>query len=719
MALVYLIIGYLLATWAFAASRPLERVGYTLLFALTAVPLVLVHVALLAPLYLAWWHAPVVSVLFLALLARHGVHYARAWKRPVFTLSDRIALAAVVPLAVFSWFYFDNTELYLSLTSYLGRGEAKCFYMQTFKLLAELNVGAGPESIRQFFGVISTPGNAVFIVGAWPLFGAQTFHVLFVAFHLLLFIFSFLLVERWTHRPWIALAAGLFAVLNPYALSIEVLDRNMMALALSAMLLFTVASRPGKHLWHGLLWGVTAGTGLRFLYLALLVPIVWSYLKHKTRPRGYVLLGVGFAGVFAFNLPHLLHHGFHSLGETASFAHLAWLAVTAPGRTPLVAYPNAVLYLLNLIDHLGYVVLALVLLGLGHAARRDWRGLIGLAAIFFAVFGILAVQRDWLENDKLRILQMGFLPLIVLFGVGLGALLDRKHWKRNAAWFVVCLTATIGAAVGLARVHGVADPQTFEKKPVYQRETPAFMDFYRAHFPSTHVLPNYARLCQKLDIPAKHDRAMLAAATLPLPVDLTPFADEVARDRWLADLPLRFADAASVTVRIDFDKLVTEPSAAVAYVESDEPPLVDFADEKNLLDVYYNEAAVSWQPQPLTVAVLPDQPARRGLGEQTIELNAFAKMGVDEYGFALVNAIHFLVGGKTAAGRVGALRALPQRAEGAVLDFRVPRGLTLVVRYWVVNGVNGTPFRVDGWRISTAEATPRIRFCYHEPESYL
>jgi hypothetical protein len=58
-------------------------------------------------------------------------------------------------------------------------------------------------------------------------------------------------------------------------------------------------------------------------------------------------------------------------------------------------------------------------------------------------------------------------------------------------------------------------------------------------------------------------------------------------------------------------------------------------------------------------------------------------------------------------------------ASAAGFGFRLPKDLLVEVRYWVVSGVNGTPHRVDSWRIALDDkGCPRAEFFYQEPESY-
>ncbi|MCZ7581864.1 MAG: hypothetical protein M5R36_00235 [Deltaproteobacteria bacterium] len=148
---------------------------------------------------------------------------------------------------------------------------------------------------------------------------------------------------------------------------------------------------------------------------------------------------------------------------------------------------------------------------------------------------------------------------------------------------------------------------------------------------------------------------------------------------------------------------------------------VDLSHPDDVFDIYYRACAVSWQPEKLTVTALPRSPESSGGRELSVELNAFIDLGRDENGFVQVNQMNFFLKPELKpAGRAGALLALPDSDQTCVFDFRLPRDVELVVRYWIVDGTKGVPFRVDAWRIGLDDdGAPSATFYPFEPESYL
>jgi hypothetical protein len=720
-----LLIGLMLAVCLFTATSPLEKAAYALLFALTAVPFVVINFAVLTARPIGPSTVFVTAALAFAALAWPTVRRLRQFARPKLTAGEIVAAGVALAVAVFSWFYYTNSEFLLSLASYLQRGEAKCFYMLTFKLLAALNPD-GPLPLKQIYGIISTPGNAMFTATLVPALGEQTFRVLYAFFQLALFLFTYLLVVNWTGRVWLGLAAALFATLNPYALSVEVLDRNNMALALSAALFYTVFRFPTKTLLHGLLWGVTAGVGLRFLPLTFALPILVCYGLEKARPKAYAFFLLGFAVAFPFNIPHLFDNGFASIGEATPPWTLLGQALAGQWRTPFAPYPNYLLYPINALNHFGYLLAALIVLGLVEMARTERRRLLLLGLLFLPTYVVLAAQRNWLEQDKLRILLTAFLPLAVWAAYGLRALADRKRLAWNVGTLAITAIALFGSMQLLKNYATPVETGTYDRKLLYQRDTAEYHHFYRRAFAAVPWTPHYGRLWFKLDLSRKAEEERNVRSTLFASDGTTPPTTNARVNDWFAARPAqriveRPYGATFKNLRLDLEKLVTQPDAAVSLVEAAPDVFVDLENKKDLLDFYFKAAPVTWQKEKLPLAVMIGKPELASLRELYLDLNAFVGFGRDEDGFERVNVVNLMLKPERRdAGLRTGLTALPQFDERPEIILRVPTDITVIVRNWLIDGENGSPHRIDSWRIRfTPDGQPRADFFYLEPESYL
>ncbi len=714
LILLMLLIGWLLASLLGSPSF-LERIAYALLFGLTTVPLLAFQLALAWPRFISAGLLLGLSGLVLAALAWPVMRHRGRLLPPRPERWELGMLALALALAALTWAHHNDAELWLSLGSYLQTDKAKCFYMQTLSFVPELNAGRDPAMVRRAYEIISTPGNSLFTAGWMPALGPWTFRFLQSAFHGLLFLFGLLLLRRWTGSLLVAVVVSSFAVLNPYTLWIEVLDRNVYVYALTPALLYTLCVHRERSLLHGLLLGLVGGLGLRFLPLLFLIPAALLYAEQRQPWRRWALLAVGVVLAFAFELPHLQHHGFHSIGEQSALPGLL-----SGMRTPMMPHDNASYYLLFLLAQLGWVTAALALYGAWRCLRdRPVRG-VALALMVLLPLLVLAGQRDWIEYDKTRIFIMSLWPVLAFFAFGLRSLMARGGWGPRALALALALTLVVGFDLGARRLTPAADSSSEARKPIYQHETGAYLDALRRGFARSGPLPEYGHLADKLRWRRKRSRARLILSSLVAGQD-SPWVQ-----RWIparhrqAPVPPELPERGFVSLRIDLDELAREPQAAVSIHEPDGRYLVDYASPERVYDIHHKQVRVDWQPELLPVTVLAERRAIGLLDELSVDLNAFVTLGEDEFGFQRVNLVQYLLApGQRDHGLATALTALPWSDREPVIHLRVPSGMRVVLRNWLVNPSEGVPHRIDGWFIETGDAQPRVRFHFGEPESYL
>jgi hypothetical protein len=714
VAFLLILVGWVLASVLAPRAGFLERVAYALLFTLAAVPLVAYQVALALPMFISSGLLATVSAAWLLGLAWPAWKLGRGLLPPEPERWELGMLALALALGAFTWLHHSDAELWLSLGSYLQTDKAKCFYMQTLSFVPELNAGRDPGMVRRAYEIISTPGNSMFTASWMAALGPLTFRFLQASFHVLLALFGVLLLKRWTGSLLIAALVASFAILNPYSLWIEVLDRNVYVFALTPALLYTLAYHRERALLHGLMLGLIGGLGLRFLPLMFLGSAVLIYVEQRQPWRRWVLVAVGVVLAFAFELPHLQHHGLHSMGEDAAVP-----ALLVGLRTPMLPYPNASYYLLFLVAQLGWLVSALSLYGAVRFMRERPVWGVALALMVLGPLLVLAGQRDWIEHDKTRILIMSLWPVLVFFAFGLKGLMARAGWGRRAVALAAALTAVVGFDLGVRLPDTAADTTSLDRKPTYQRETPAYLARMQAGFARSGPLPSYGHITHKLRWQVKAAEARLIASSLLAGSD-SPWVD-----RWLdgqapaAPEPLG-DDPAFVSLSIDLEALVADPQRAVVLGEPSGRLLVDYSEPGRIFDIHHKQVRVSWQEQALPVTVLAQRPDIGVLRELPLDLNAFVRLDQDELGFQKVNLVQYeLFPERRAQGVATAMTALPWMDEEPVVHLRIPADMRVLVRNWLVNPSEGVPHRIDGWFIEIEGDQPRVRFVYGEPESYL
>jgi len=742
-ALLLVWVGYALSTWFIPRCSILERLGWTLLLAVSATSVVVANLGYGVGLFIDSHLVALVAGTLTLLLAPHTFTRLRAKGLPEAVAPQQkaepswhghIALLCCGVGLVY-WLYYSDAEFLFSLVSYLLRGEAECFYMQTFSFVADLNPALSAPDVSKAYNIISTPGNTLFTTTAMAVFGRAAFQVLYLLFAINLFLFSALLTFRWTESRAAALAAATFVCLNPYVLSLEVLDRNFITLSLSAAAFYALAAHRDRIFLHGLLFGLCAGSGLRFLPLLFLISVIVVYSLRRIRLMSWLLFTLAFALSVAVNIPHLSYHGFHSLGETESLPSLLWLVVTEFQRSPFVPLPNLLFYPLHILGYIGSALGAVIALGVLRCWQQDQRVFLTMTPAVVLPWLVLACQRDWLQGDKSRILVMSMLPLAVFLAYALRSLISRRRLSSDLGWILAGLLLIQGFAALSSGLSRPVDEESYERHPLYQRDSATWQNFYRPQFATVGSLPSLQRLFQKADLPRKErsDGALLASqfgrqgnSTLRA----NPWVQRELIGPGISPPPPRARDSDWVSVRVDLEKIVVEPASAVSWSTETQRTFVDISTQTATLSrlasfgvqlaAWHKEVEVSWQTEDLPVTVLTEQSELAHLGELYVDLNAWISLGRDDLEFQQLNLITYaLAPERRAQGRNSSMAALPPRDVEPTITLRVPRKTRIILRYWLVDGTKGTPHRIDSWSIETSGANPTLAFHPLEPESYL
>lgn len=723
--LLLLLNGFLLTVFFFRNRTFLETVAYSILFGITAVPFCVTNLAFFANIYITKYVLLIVS--FLLFLILINLIKKKNFVSTKITKNEIICLGITVLLALFFFLYYTNSEFILSLASYFIKGEAECFYMQTFKLLSSLNPGVTRERIYEAYNILCTPGNIISTGSMVSLFKSNGFKILYILFQCLGFMFMFMFIERLTKKTSIAIFTALFSVLNPYSLYIEVLDRNTMVFVFGIVLFYSLFFYNKKIFLHGLLFGIVSGMGLRFLPVLFIVPILFYYLTEKKRPMEYLIFAGAALVTFGFNLPHLSFHGLHSLGETESALSLIWIFFSKWLRTPFLPYPNILYYLFLLFTSLGYIASSLIFFGAFKTYSVNKRHFAVLGMVFFLPLLALSFQRNWIEQDKIRILLTGIFPLFIFFGKGLSVFLTdtRKYLKNGATVLMICFSLFF-LKTGLSRINFKEDAGFYNRKMLYQKETPVYNKCIKKNISDISILPDYLRLSQKSNIKRKINEEKIILSNLFGDKKYNPdiygnFYREWEKEFIVKHTANQNSSEEFVTIKIDFDKL-TEINPAEAVSLDEEPsPIINFEKPGEIYDLYYEELSVRWQIEKLSVAIMPQKAEVVALKELSIDLNAFINTGGNEDGFATVNTIVYAFKKEKGALPLDSMMlGFPLFADGSTIKLRIPKDLKIIIKNWFVNGENAIPFKTDSWEIYISKKGElRIRFFYNEPESYL
>lgn len=700
-----------------------DLVSYSLLFAIALIPWTAVVITLILGRRLDFagivWPAVLITVSLVFLEWRQPTMWASVKVRT----SDIVLLVLGAGIGALTWHLHADADLLLSLFSYLEQHDASCFPFLTLNIIADIgDLQARPfYPLNDFYRVICTPANVVFTAPLTVLIGPVAFRVMDVLARGLLVVFVGRLVEERTEQLMPACVTAAFSAICPLILSIEVLDRNVIALMLSAGLFHHLQSKDSSPSLGGWLFGLTVGTGLRFLPVLLLCPIIAHMVATRATRRtltAFFLLTIIGA---ALNVPHLFFHGLHRLGEREPIWELAFQALTRAERTPFIPWPTGIALILNGLSAYGLVFSSIGLCGFIRAVKGDRFRSIGWTVYIAIALVVLSIQRDWIEGQLARIPVFVQLPLLLWIGDGLHwvretisnhAISRRKMIYIHKLLILLLLMSGLWMVTKLLRaIEAPPDLSMATRKPTYQYETPLLASFLREQTFPVHFWPAWERHAEKLNVARKRavDRAIRVSITKRF-----PRIGSMISESWVSWLtindasPDRPQSLETCNVRIELESLVSG-NATLKADESE--PFIDLTDRPNLADLYYMEVSVGWQFKPLTIAIMPLREEDTAIGRLTIELNAFKSIGMDRDGFERVVPINEV------ENSTREMRAVPISTKSLVL--RAPCDTNIILRYWIIALTTGRPYRVDSWSFESANPTTKASFYFGEPESYL
>lgn len=729
--------GFLASVYALGNAGGLERIGSTVLFSIAGASWLNINLALFSGIYLSLATVFITALVTLALffvLIRSKNKQASGTKNLFYIFAPRDELLAggvLSGILVLLFFYYANSEFLLSLAAYFTREAATCFYLQTFRIIGVFNPGLSSlNALAKAYDIICTPGNVLFTATLLPLLKLSSFKILYLSFNSLLFIFVYLTLRRLLKNKTTALLVAIFSVLNPYILSVEVLDRNMMALSISAFYFYCLLAHKEKVFLQGLVFGLLAGTGLRFIPLTFIVPTLIFWGKEFTLKRLLLFTGACLI-TFLFNLPHFFFNGLNSLGESSSFSQLFILAFTKWGRTPFLPFPNLIFYLVNIINYFGYLVSGIICLGAYYLGKESKKYFCAFLSMFLLVLVVLSVQRNWIEADKYRIIICVFLPLYIFLGSGVKAIVACVNFKKMIPALVISFLLPVAIVNLSSRLEFAQDLEFYKKKLIYQKESNDYYQLLKKTLSAAGIFPNYSRLFQKLNLlrKAKEEantlRSLFAGSGLPGELKFSGFYKEW--ESSFAKYP-HYPEAELITnpddfvaIKIDFEKLVSDMRNSVTAGPAAAMAALDLSSPEQFSDTFYAQMKVNWQDNDLLVCVMLNNDNLGIFKELVINLNAFISLGKDELGSDVVNSVNFgLNPGLKQAGYDSGLKSFPLYAENKSIIVKVPKDTKIIIKNWFINGDSGVPLKVDSWLIQRSfNGSYAVRFYYNEPESYL
>ena len=350
--------------------------------------------------------------------------------------------------------------------------------------------GKLPQNLVQTdtYGIISKDqriGTAVMFAPWFAFFKLFGFRLLFAISILLTAVFIYLTLRLFNISFAISIFLSLISVLNPYLLSLNKLNPNLIGMMFISFLIYLILSKNTSWLLIGIIYGIFGGVrneGILFLPAILF----FIFTSGQNRTRAFLLfLGGAFIAIlpilywnhFAFG--NILMHPtqFKGLeGFRPTFQHqllfwrfnfngmFNWPLYSQIVRTPYFAFPVFLFLPLLLINSFGIILITFMLNGLIQALKDRLRIFIFLILWLLPIYILISAMENWSEL-KTTFILLCLNPIIIFMALGLKELTSNITSKKYIIR-TICIMAIIWSAVRLLILCDFpADPRWYVRFP--------------------------------------------------------------------------------------------------------------------------------------------------------------------------------------------------------------------------------------------------------------
>jgi len=380
------------------------------------------------------------SPLLLLFLALAAAAYLLSYDSTVFDQERCVSRAGVLP-------FYD----YLSSEPPLGfPGCLDCFTNRNAFLLWNGGQRMGP---------------GVFVANFMALFGFPGFRLVHVFFGLMTAWFGWHLGRTLFSGKGPAYLTAALLAFNPYALSIPLLDENIMSLAIGTALFYVIFAKRTQWVFAGLFLGLFLGIRhVGILSIPAVVVAAWCNTDREHYRAKWVadMFGTGkmanisilLLSTVLFSIPWILVHtqgywagreiyeSFVSMPETPhSFLSmefsfrglLSWPFVDSPVRSPYNGFPTLVSFPLTIVHTWGIALLCLAPIGAAWAWRKRRAALLTGALWFSVQLAMLCVMANWVQPNKMGVFLCFSQPIALAIVAGLNSLVAHARKGRAPA----------------------------------------------------------------------------------------------------------------------------------------------------------------------------------------------------------------------------------------------------------------------------------------------
>lgn len=350
--------------------------------------------------------------------------------------------------------------------------------------------GKLPQNLVQSntYGIISKDqriGTGIMFAPWFAFFKLFGFRLLFAISILLTAVFIYLTSRLFNISFIISIFVSFISVSNPYMLSLNKLNPNIMAMMFISIIIYLILSGNTSWFLIGLIYGIFGGVrneGILFLPAILFFILT---IPEKKAKSSLLFLGGAFIAIlpilywnyFAFG--NMLMHPtqFKGLeGFRPTFEHkfllwkfnfngmFNWPLYSQIVRTPYFAFPVFLFLPLMLVNSFGVILIALMFNGALRIFREKSRIFIFLMLWLLPMYIIISAMENWSEL-KTTFILLCINPIIIFISFGLEELTARitsiKYIIRT-----ICIIAIIWSTVRILFLFNFpADPRWYVRFP--------------------------------------------------------------------------------------------------------------------------------------------------------------------------------------------------------------------------------------------------------------
>jgi hypothetical protein len=374
-------------------------------------------------------------------------------------LESKIVILAGLFITIFNMSIFENPaqgywDTYITAPAMIMAGEKINFTLKDGSLLYDYALkNRLPDDLvdRKSYDIISKDqriGSGITFSPAFALFNQFGFRFLYGLIWGLLFICSFVLFKKLLEKSTYAFIGALALTVNPYMLTLNRLNPNLIVLPLIALIYYLLITKRYAFL-TGVLYGIAGG--IRNEAIVIFPSMLIFLLSGKENKTKILDLSLFFTGAFlgilpilywnnyAFGTP-LIHSSQYSgfKGFRPEFVHsfsgyefrfnglLNYPFHNEIIRTPHFAYPVFFLFPMVAIRSFGIILCSLGIFGIYRCIKNTPRTAISMLLWALSIYALFAFQENW-EEVKQTFMILGFIPVIYFIAAGMKEALTQKN----------------------------------------------------------------------------------------------------------------------------------------------------------------------------------------------------------------------------------------------------------------------------------------------------